>query len=177
MQNWPVKDLDPGRGWIHCVYGSDHPLKLCPDSRHLMSNTYLEVTFSGETPAKAPLNSSQAWLQSTAGLFSLITRDSQLPRKSSCKVLGVMPHVSCAATMCKMATLTSSTATASLTAILPCTRPQWLEWRSIEPAYLTHPYRGGSHCHTPVGAFPGMCTFTRNILRPVSPPIFLWICW
>ena len=26
VQNWPVKDLDPGRGWIHCVYGSDHPL-------------------------------------------------------------------------------------------------------------------------------------------------------
>ena len=25
VQNWPVKDLDPGRGWIHCVYGSDHP--------------------------------------------------------------------------------------------------------------------------------------------------------
>ena len=21
VQNWPVKDLDPGRGWIHCVYG------------------------------------------------------------------------------------------------------------------------------------------------------------
>ena len=26
VQNWPVKDLDAGRGWIHCVYGSDHPL-------------------------------------------------------------------------------------------------------------------------------------------------------
>ena len=24
VQNWPVK---AGRGWIHCVYGSDHPLK------------------------------------------------------------------------------------------------------------------------------------------------------
>ena len=23
VQNWPVKDLDPGRGWIHCVYGSE----------------------------------------------------------------------------------------------------------------------------------------------------------
>ena len=22
VQNWPVKNLDPGRGWIHCVYGS-----------------------------------------------------------------------------------------------------------------------------------------------------------
>ena len=22
VQNWPVKDLDPGHGWIHCVYGS-----------------------------------------------------------------------------------------------------------------------------------------------------------
>ena len=29
VQNWPVKDLDPGRGWIHCVYGSDHPLWIC----------------------------------------------------------------------------------------------------------------------------------------------------
>ena len=25
VQNWPVKDLDPGRGWIHCVYGSAAP--------------------------------------------------------------------------------------------------------------------------------------------------------
>ena len=33
VQNWPVKDLDPGRGWIHCVYGSDHPLYSMNSSR------------------------------------------------------------------------------------------------------------------------------------------------
>ena len=36
VQNWPVKDLDPGRGWIHCVYGSDHPLIL---QRHKQAMT------------------------------------------------------------------------------------------------------------------------------------------
>ena len=33
MVKVPVKDLDPGRGWIHCVYGSDHPLIIMTMSK------------------------------------------------------------------------------------------------------------------------------------------------